>query len=78
MGSGTLSLVGARLGSQTLAVVGERMGFQALSNEVAGVGDAGSCGSCGCRVGFQTLLQAASIVFFLASEHFLPGNSNAK
>lgn len=52
MGSGTLLLVGTRLGSQTLAMFGERMGFQAIFNEVAGVGNAGICGSCGCRVGF--------------------------
>ncbi len=40
------------------------MGFQALSNQAAGVGDAGNCGSCGSQVWFQTILQAASIVFF--------------
>ncbi len=54
------------------------MGFQALSNEVARVDGVGNCGSCGCLVRFQTLSQAASIVFFLASEHPLSGNSNAK
>ncbi len=48
VGSGTLLLVGARLGSQTLAMLGEWMRFQALSNEVAGVNDAGSYRSCGC------------------------------
>ncbi len=76
MGSGTLPLVGARLGSQTLAVVEERMGFQAFSNKAVGVGGARTYRSCGGRVGFQILLQAASIVFFLASEHSLPENFN--
>ena len=50
--SRTLPLLGTNLGSQILAVVGGRMGFQALSNWATVVGGAGSCGSCGSRVGF--------------------------
>ena len=52
VGSRTLPLVGTKLGSQILAVVGGRMRFQALSNWATVVGGAGSCGSCGSRVGF--------------------------
>lgn len=36
-----------------------------LSNEAVGIGGSGISGSCKCRVRFQTLLQATSIVFFL-------------
>ncbi len=65
------------MGSGTLPLVGARLRFQALFNKVVGVGHAKNCKSCGCQVGFQILLQTASIVF-LAFEHPLPENSNAK
>lgn len=42
------------------------------------VGGVGSYGNCGSRVGFLTLLPAASIEFFCAFSLILPGNSNKK
>ena len=57
-------LLETRLGSQSLVVIGDQIRFQALFNETARVSGTATCESYECQMGFQTLLQATSIVFF--------------
>lgn len=59
-----LSLLVTSLGSQIPMVVEKLVGFQISSNKVAEI-DIRYCGSYKSQIGFQTLLQGASIIFLV-------------